>query len=204
MHRKSAMLVRDPGDRHKVADARDSTGDGNDRITYDDDMAHDARAVANFILDYAETQGRRLTDMALLKILYFAHGWHLAQTGSPLIRNEFEAWKHGPVVRVVYECFRDHGEDPINSRATRFEPQTGRREIVGYSFSDFESALIKDIFDAYGSLGALRLSDLTHEPGSPWDMIWNAPDGRVTLGMRIPNAAIREHFVELLAARSLH
>lgn len=142
--------------------------------------------------------------MALLKILYFAHGWHLAQTGAPLIRNEFEAWKQGPVVRVVYESFREHGENPIDSRATRFNPETGMREVVGYSLSEFETAFLRDISDAYSRLDALRLSDLTHESGSPWDAIWNAPDGRVTLGMRIPNATIREHFVALLAARPLH
>jgi uncharacterized phage-associated protein len=181
-----------------------STGDGSSLIVYDSCMAHDARAVANFILDYAEAQGRPLTDMALLKLLYFVHGWHLAQTGAPLIRNQFEAWKHGPVVRVVYECFRNHGKNPIGSRAMRFDPQTGRHEMVSYSFNDFETAFIKNIFDAYGRLDALQLSDLTHEPGSPWDMIWNAPNGRVTLGMRISNESIRDHFLGSPAARSLH
>ena len=36
--------------------------------------AYDARAVANFLLDLADRDGRPLTQVALLKILYFADG----------------------------------------------------------------------------------------------------------------------------------
>ena len=50
---------------------------------------YDARAVANFILDLAERDGRALTQVALLKILYFAHGW----VGSSFIRT---AADHAP------------------------------------------------------------------------------------------------------------
>lgn len=158
-------------------------------------MAHDSRAVANFILDYAETQGRRLTLMALLKVLYFAHGWHLAQFGTPLIRNAFEAWQYGPVVRIVYDCFRTHGRKLIDGRATRFDPITGKREVVSYALTDADATLLRNSFSLYGGLDAFTLSNLTHEPGSPWDRVWNATGGRVTLGMRIPDEFIREHFL---------
>ena len=40
-----------------------------------------------------------------------------------------------------------------------------------------------------------HLSKLTHRPGGAWDRIWNAPNGRITLGMRIANEAIREDFL---------
>ncbi len=158
-------------------------------------MAHDARAVANFLLDCAEGQGKRLTIMALIKIIYFAHGWHLARSGAPLISNPFEAWQHGPVVRVVYDCFSDHGSHPITSRATRFDPISQAHEVVRSSFTVEEAALLGDVFKAYGWLDAFRLSEITHATGSPWDRVWNASDGKITLGMRIPNESIRQHFL---------
>jgi uncharacterized phage-associated protein len=46
---------------------------------------YDARAIANLLLEFAETRNVRLTQIALLKLLYFAHGWYLARTGKPLI-----------------------------------------------------------------------------------------------------------------------
>ena len=37
--------------------------------------------------------GLRLTHIAINKVMYYAHGWHLAKYDLPLIRQEFEAWK---------------------------------------------------------------------------------------------------------------
>ena len=70
------------------------------------DMAsppHDARAVANFLLDAADTHNITLSITSLLKIIYFAQGWHLAKYNRPLIGQSFEAWEFGPVIRVVYD-----------------------------------------------------------------------------------------------------
>ena len=60
-------------------------------------MAYDGRAVANLLLDLADTLGLRLTHMAVHKIAFFAHGWRLADRNEPLIRQQFEAWNYGPV-----------------------------------------------------------------------------------------------------------
>lgn len=156
---------------------------------------HDARAVANFLLDYASTEHRPLTCMALLKIIYFAHGWHLAHTQNPLVRNEFEAWEYGPVVRVVYDCFRAHEDKPIKTRAMRFEPQSNSRVEASAAFTDEEADLLRTVFKAYAWLDAFKLSEITHASGSPWDQVWNAPHRKVTMGMRIANEDIRQHFM---------
>ncbi len=158
-------------------------------------MAHDARAIANFLLDYADSKRKSVTVMTLLKIIYFAHGWHLARTGDQLVSNAFEAWKHGPVVRCVYDCFRDSESSPIRGRASRFNVATGKHEVVGYSLADTEREFLEHIFEAYSRFSALQLSDMTHEKNSPWDRVWNAPAGKVTLGMRISDQAIKGHFL---------
>ena len=133
--------------------------------------------------------------MALLKIIYFAHGWHLAKFGSPLISNGFEAWQEGPVIRAVYNCFRCSGAKVISNRAARFNLDLGRYEIVSYLIDGDQAELLRNVFSAYGNLNAFKLSDLTHELGSPWDLVWNAPPQNITLGMRITNEAIRDHFL---------
>ncbi|MFM9718924.1 Panacea domain-containing protein, partial [Streptomyces galilaeus] len=50
--------------------------------------------------------------MTLLKVLYFAHAWHLAKYGKPLVAQPFEAWRHGPVNRVVYDQYKEYRERP--------------------------------------------------------------------------------------------
>lgn len=158
-------------------------------------MPHDARQVANFILDHADSMGVSVTIMSLLKLIYFAHGWHLALFQRPLITNRFEAWQHGPVVRVVYECFQGSGNQPVSDRATIFDPLTATSKTAGYEFSPHERAFLTQIFDAYGDLHAFALSGLTHEPGSPWDQLWNVDDGSTNPGMRITDDEIRNHFM---------
>jgi uncharacterized phage-associated protein len=85
-------------------------------------MAYDARAIANFLLDYAAAKEQPVTIMSLLKILYFAHAWHLAKCGRPLTGQPFEAWKYGPVSRVVHEQFEGNGSCPIQWRANTNPP----------------------------------------------------------------------------------
>lgn len=156
---------------------------------------HDARAIANFLLDYADAEGKNLTIMSLLKIIYFAHGWHLAKFGQPLIRNPFEAWHNGPVVRAVYDCFRRYGSKVIDGRATKFNPASEIYEPVTYKLDQDQATLLRNVFGAYGQMSAFQLSEMTHEIGSAWDLVWNAPRDAVNLGMRIPNDSIRLDFL---------
>lgn len=167
-------------------------------------MAHDPRAIANYLLDYAASRSCGVTVMTLIKVIYFAHGWRLVQAGQPLSREGFEAWQHGPVIRSVWECFKGQAESPIDSRATRFDPVTQVREVVTYEFTREEADLLEATFNAYGSQHAFELSKITHEKGSPWDRVWNAPRDTINLGMRISDNLIREHFLTESVRRSVN
>ena len=55
--------------------------------------------------------------MTLFKVLYFAHAWYMAKFDKPLIAQPFEAWKLGPVNRVVYDQYKNYGTKPIEKKA---------------------------------------------------------------------------------------
>src|SRR5258708_6687363 len=78
-------------------------------------------AVANWFVEKANQGGKPVTLMKLLKLVYFAHGWHLALTKKPLIKEEIEAWKFGPVAPDVYHVFKTNGAGPIKSPGEMFE-----------------------------------------------------------------------------------
>lgn len=156
---------------------------------------HDARQVANFLLDYADQRGVELTNMAVLKLIYFAHGWHLVSRGEPLVSNRIEAWEHGPVIRTVYDCFKAFGPGRITSRATAVDWETGEVTEMRGDFCTETAALLRSALDYYSSYAAFELSKLTHEPGGPWDRVWNAGDGKVRLNMEISNSDIHSYFV---------
>ena len=69
-------------------------------------MAYEATALANFLLDLGDEEGLALTHMSLHKLIYVGHGWHLAANNQPLVQDAFEAWKYGPVLPTVYDAFK--------------------------------------------------------------------------------------------------
>jgi uncharacterized phage-associated protein len=155
---------------------------------------YDARGVANFFLDLADQNRTDLTQMAVLKLLYFAQGWHLAKSNTPLVLQDFEAWQFGPVIKIVRDEFAKFGDGAIRGRATRFDLIKGQRSVVAPTLAEEDQTFVTSIFSAYVGFDAWQLSELTHEAGSPWDRMWNSnvPIGR--LGLRIRNEDIRDHF----------
>lgn len=140
---------------------------------------YDARQVANWFVNRAARDGRRLTIMQLLKLVYISHGWHLEMQRSPLFLNKIEAWKFGPVIPDVYNSFRRQGVE-ISAQIP----------VNGLPISPRDEHLLEQIYGSYGQLDAQKLSDMTHEPGGPWDIAtkqWGyfAP---------IPNELILPHY----------
>jgi uncharacterized phage-associated protein len=155
---------------------------------------YDARAIANLLLEFAEARNVRLTQIALLKLLYFAHGWYLARTGNPLISQEFEAWEYGPVVKVVRDEFKSFGNRPITARAAKLDIYSGKRIQVVPNLSQDDIQFVHSIFEIYHVFDAWQLSDMTHEPNSPWDRVWNPSEPIGRLALRICNEEIKVHF----------
>lgn len=130
-------------------------------------MKHDARDIANWFVRHArQHDSRSLTIMALLKLVYIAHGWHLEMYNEPLFQNRIEAWPYGPVVPDVYRAFRGQGVKVKKEVARGWSPI----DWFGEDLSEEEEELLKRIYDIYGRRSGTVLSDLTHIPQGPWDI----------------------------------
>jgi uncharacterized phage-associated protein len=133
---------------------------------------YDARAVANYFLDLARRDGRTITPMGIEKLVYFAHGWSLGVYGTPLIYQRIEAMRYGPAIRDLSNEFQRFGNDPVTSPASLCErgpDGTFAPAFPGISKSDLATAqLLDQVWSAYRDFTAIQLSNMTHEPGSPW------------------------------------
>jgi len=129
--------------------------------------------------------------------MYFAHGWYLVKTEEPLVRQDFEAWEHGPVIKVIRDAFKKFGKTPITDRAYKLDIFSGEETVVESDLTDEDAAFVRSILDTYQVYHAWRLSEMTHEAGSPWDKIWNASEPIGRLGLRLTNAEIKAHFDKL-------
>lgn len=156
--------------------------------------AYDPRAIANLMLDDAQHRGIKISNLALQKLLYFAHGIYLTQNKCPLVSGYFEAWQYGPVHPAVYRAFKDSGADAITMRAVARDPLTGKARDLPLPNNEDVAELISDVVRRYGKLSPGRLVDLSHAKGAPWDAVVNKSRTKVAFGMRIPDTEIDKRF----------
>lgn len=155
---------------------------------------HDARAVANLLLERAGTEGLQVTNLTLQKLVYFAHGWMLTRYNRPLVDGYFEAWKHGPVHPPLYTCFKAFGREPITTPAQRLDLRTGALTAVAPPQDPEILETVDRVLRHLGSLTATRLVNISHARGGPWDETVNKRPTETRLGVRISDTVVCERF----------
>jgi uncharacterized phage-associated protein len=168
-------------------------------------MPFSATAVANDFLKIASEKGEELTSMKLQKLVFFAHGWHLALAGGPLIFNRIEAWDYGPVIPDLYQDFKRYGNGPITGPARKcvfcdrkvYMTVPTLQDSPANSEREDAQRIIERVWELYGSFTASRLSNATHAPGTPWEQVYK-PGQRSIL---IPDQIIKTYFEGLAHAQ---
>ena len=152
-------------------------------------MGYQAVQIANsFIVASHETAGKELCSVTkLLKLVYIAHGWHLAVTErKPLFDETIMAWKYGPVVPSVYYAFSPQmkmGGCPLKQVPAE---EVALNALVG--------SIIRKISKKYEDTSYRYLSYLTHEPGTPWDKATR----NNKLNVPIPNELIYQYYSQIV------
>jgi uncharacterized phage-associated protein len=155
---------------------------------------YDPRAIANLMLDEADRRNLKVTNLALQKLLYFAHGLFLTKTKKPLVSGYFEAWQYGPVHPSVYRAFKPLGSAPITTRAVGKDPLTGKSRNLPKPTNLDVVDLVSDVIKSYGHLSPGRLVDLSHAKDAPWSAVADKARTSVAFGMRIPDDVIMDRF----------
>ena len=132
--------------------------------------------------------------MKVNKLVYIAHGWHLGFNGNPLIRERVEAWQYGPIVRSVYDAFKENGSQPIEKEA---ETEIGSETDEIKDDADPETIQILNVvWDCYRDRSGLQLSKLTHEKDSPWDKALKTAGSAGPFGVVIEEKKIETYYEE--------
>lgn len=175
------------------------------QTSFQEDVASDARAIANLLLDLSDSHGIVLTNLKLQKLLYFAHAETLVCERRALIRQSFEAWQMGPVVKVIYDQFKKFKDRPILEHAKAFDVVC--KAWLPVSSADVGVAtreIVLRTIKTYGRVSAFHLSELTHEHGGPWDRVRNRPTNKANIALRISNDLIFSHFAAVREVRRLN
>ena len=138
-------------------------------------------AVANYLLKI----GDDLDRVKLADLVYGCHGWYLATYGTPLVDEEPQAWRYGPMFPSLYEAVKDFGDSAIPY-------PIGNGKANGESvLSPQQAEMISDVYDAFWEFDGWDILNITRQEKSPWRKVWlknhdrNAP---------IPNRHTKKFF----------
>lgn len=147
---------------------------------------------ANFFIQKAKEDDVVMTQLKLIKILYFAYGWVLATMNEKLFDEPIEAWKYGPVVPSVYHEFKRFGKSQIDCFSTTLNLDNFDIVTPYVRKSEQSTTVLEKVWDIYKHLSAPALVRLSHEKDSPWDKHY--ADG--VMGIKIPDDDIKPYFHE--------
>lgn len=155
---------------------------------------YDPRAIANLLLDLADRNDVSVSNLALQKLLYFAHGLFLTRTGKPMVSGHFEAWTYGPVHPVVYQAFKEAGDRPIARRALSRNVMTGESQEIPLPDDAEVREVLREVIHSFGRMSAGRLVELSHAPNGPWAHVVDKARTSVSIGLRITDKVTLERF----------
>lgn len=140
-----------------------------------------AKKVADYFLTLVDDEaGDALSNLKLQKLVYYAQGFSLAITGSPIFKEEIQAWQHGPVVPDLYHSLKKHGSEHV-------QPPVNGINLEDYSEDVRE--LLNEVYSVYGQFSASKLRNMTHNE-SPWKQAMELGPSTT-----ISHSALKEYFI---------
>ncbi|MBX3077740.1 MAG: DUF4065 domain-containing protein [Cryobacterium sp.] len=136
-----------------------------------------------FIAQVGTDPEQDLSNLKLQKLLYLAQSLFIHERGTPLAKEGFQAWEHGPVVSVLYKECKMYGDGPIRMGLVDDGPWTRLEDDV--------IDALERTWEGFGGYSALKLREITHQVG-PWRNTYR-PGVR---NLVIPNESIGEAWAE--------
>ncbi len=113
--------------------------------------------IANrFLSEIDREAGDSITHLKLQKLLYYAQAWSLTLWNTPLFKENFQAWTHGPVLKSIFQEFKSAGYDVLPAPTADLP-----------DFDEQADYVLKEVNRIYGEMSAKSLEELTHRE-DPW------------------------------------
>ncbi len=136
------------------------------------------------LLNYLATRIPNLSLTKTLKLLYLIDETAYSRTGVSITWFDYKVWKNGPVAEELYNELKYDQSIIQNGEKINLEPyietqkkEKGEQTFVDIlpkgrfdlsSFSSFETELIDNIIDRFGTYTAGQLIELLHEEDTLW------------------------------------
>jgi len=142
--------------------------------------------IASYLIHISVKNERPLTNKKLQKLLYYAQAWSLVLRKQSLFDEPIEAWVHGPVVKSVYQKFKEFGFGIIQNQPP-FDINSLSLDIREH---------LDEIWRVYGKYDAQYLEALSHsEP--PWILARDSLDAETNSDSIISHESMESFYSAL-------
>ena len=135
-----------------------------------------AMDVARCVIEYFHKKKRKITNLPLQKLLFFIEKAALKETGESMIRENFHAWRLGPVIPGVYDVFSVYASSNI---------LIPKRTPESMEIAPEDKKLIEKVLKQYLDTPVWDLVELSHRE-TPWRAAYEYG----------PRSKIRKEFME--------
>ena len=140
-------------------------------------IIYDALTIAKWIINKIHQE-----PLKLQKLLYLAQGYSYAFYDRPLFKDDLEGWVHGPVVRNVYDIFKNYQYNSIDTNFEVEELDDEAKDIINYVIKNF------------GKYDAKYLEKISHEQ-EPWILSRRGLDPDERSDKTISKESIANYFI---------
>lgn len=137
---------------------------------------YDALTIAKWIINKIHPE-----PLKLQKLLYLAQGYSYAFYDRPLFKDELEGWVHGPVVRDVYNIFKNYQYNCIEDNFQIKDLDDDAKDVLNY------------VIDNFSKYDAKYLEKISHEQ-EPWVLSRNGLDPDEKSDKTISKESIANYF----------
>lgn len=117
-----------------------------------------ALEVAKVLIKKAREKGiDDISPLKLQKLLFLSYEKAVMNGNNPLFEGAFEVWRHGPVLKEIYDFYKGYGSEIIDEDI---------ESTINLSNENIE--LIEDVLNKYGDISAWGLVDITHKRDGIW------------------------------------
>ena len=131
-------------------------------------------------------------DTKIQKLVYICFGFYGGMTKKYLFEDRIEAWRYGPVIPTLYYNIRSGSGFEIVEEGNFIGNPIEKKQLIDCD-NDVQR-VVQFVCRKYGHLTALKLTELTHEQGTPWAEFYI--EG--VKNIEIPKDAIVKHYFSFI------
>lgn len=128
----------------------------------------DTLIFVNTILHHFTRKGNWIRPLKLQKLLYFSHAHYMiSNNGHTAFSELFQKWHYGPVLKSVYDEFKNFGAAHID----RYAVLDAETNMIYRAEKGAISASVSSVCKRFKTVDDMAMSELTHKVGSPWSLV---------------------------------